>query len=316
VRALLRELLKQKGGKVTFYICSIAATLLQIAKDWVRLSADDLEALRRLRLKLGPIPPGLTPKNQKLLRQFDDPALVRTPLQLPDRLWRGAGRQTVGFRAFLQFQNALAIDLLMHAPLWMANLSTLTFERHLQWPAGPGKPALLVMGSDETKNRQEIDFEIPTRLADRLLAFRNSIAPKVIGSKPNNVFVTLAGTPRSQDTLAHAISHTARARVGVKLTPHQFRHLAAKIYLDQNPGAFELVRQLLGHTNLKTTIGAYAGIDTRRAGRAHAQVLEQLKEQHFARHSRFSAVNRQMRGRSTAALHLPFADWPEADKVL
>src|SRR5215471_11001084 len=74
VRALLRELLKQTGGKVTFYIRSIAATLLQIAKDWVRLSADDLEALRRLRLKLGLIPPGLTPKNQKLLRQFDDPA--------------------------------------------------------------------------------------------------------------------------------------------------------------------------------------------------------------------------------------------------
>jgi hypothetical protein len=37
----------------------------------------------------------------------------------------------------------------------------------------------------------------------------------------------------------------------VKLTPHQFRHLAAKIVLHANPGAYELVRQMLGHKNMK-----------------------------------------------------------------
>jgi integrase len=51
----------------------------------------------------------------------------------------------------------------------------------------------------------------------------------------------------------------------LKLTPHQFRHLAAKIVLDANAGAYELVRQLLGHKNLKTTTNFYAGIDTRPA---------------------------------------------------
>jgi integrase len=66
--------------------------------------------------------------------------------------------------------------------------------------------------------------------------------------------------------------------VGVKLTPHQFRHLAAKIILDANPGAYELVRQLLGHKDLKTTTKFYAGIDTRRAGRAHADLVARLRE--------------------------------------
>jgi len=42
--------------------------------------------------------------------------------------------------------------------------------------------------------------------------------------------------------------------VGLKLTPHQFRHLAAKIMLDPNPGAYELVRQLIGHKNMQTII--------------------------------------------------------------
>ena len=64
----------------------------------------------------------------------------------------------------------------------------------------------------------------------------------------------------------------------MKLTPHQFRHLLAKIHLDANPGAYEGVRQLLGHKNMKTTTNFYAGIDTRRAGRAHADLIMRLRE--------------------------------------
>jgi integrase len=63
------------------------------------------------------------------------------------------------------------------------------------------------------------------------------------------------------------------------MTPHQFRHLAAKIILDANPGAYELVRQMLGHKNTKTTVNNYAGIDTRRAGRAHAELLLKLRKE-------------------------------------
>jgi hypothetical protein len=38
------------------------------------------------------------------------------------------------------------------------------------------------------------------------------------------------------------------------------------------------VRQLLGHKNLSTTTNFYAGIDTRRAGRAHAELVMKLRE--------------------------------------
>jgi integrase len=239
--------------------------------------------LKGLRRKLGPLPSGLTSKNENVLRKFDDPRLLQSLLALPDRLWREASREPAGSgRAFLKFQNAIPIDLLIHAAPRMHNLSALTYGCHLHWTQGLGKPVLLVFGAEETKNREKIEFELPAVLGDRLWKFRNSIAPQVIGSKPDSVFVTWGGTRRGQHALALAVNKTVRRRLGVRVTPHQFRHLAAKIYLDQNPGGFEVVRQLLGHKHLKTTIGAYAGFNTKRAGRAHAKLLMQIREQEFA----------------------------------
>src|SRR5262249_31936609 len=201
-----------------------------------------------------------------------------------DRLWRLASRMVADSkRAFLLYQDALAIDILIHAPLRMRNLSALSYARHLHWTQGPGKPVLLVIGADETKNREKLDLELPAQLGDRLWKFRHAIAPAVIGFKPEDVFVTWAGTARCQETLALAISKAVRRRIGLRLTPHQFRHIAAKIYLDQNPGGFEVMRQFLSHKHLKTTTNSYAGVNTRRAGKAHAQLLAQIRAQDFAR---------------------------------
>ena len=86
-------------------------------------------------------------------------------------------------------------------------------------------------------------------LADRLQVYRNEIAPAVIGERPDAVFVSLTGKPRTQGAIKVAIEKAVLRHLGVKITPHQFRHLAAKIVLDDNPGAYELVRQLLGHKN-------------------------------------------------------------------
>jgi integrase len=82
---------------------------------------------------------------------------------------------------------------------------------------------------------------------------------------PSARFVNADGSPKSHSTVAWLIKTYARRRAGIVLTSHQFRHLSAKVLLDAEPGSFETVRQLLGHKSLKTTVGAYAGIDSRRA---------------------------------------------------
>ena len=68
---------------------------------------------------------------------------------------------------------------------------------------------------------------------------------------------------------------------GLRLTPHQFRHVAAAIILKHKPGNYELVRLLLGHRTVEITIRNYIGFEEHscerglwrsRAGHAHAPV--------------------------------------------
>jgi integrase len=68
-------------------------------------------------------------------------------------------------------------------------------------------------------------------------------------------------------------------RVGIRLTPHQFRHLAARLLLRGAPGAFGAAHQLLGHKHMKTTTGFYAGIDTLTAGRQYDEILQATRAQ-------------------------------------
>src|SRR5262249_46331336 len=142
-------------------------------------------------------------------------------------------------RAFIDLQTALAIDLLIHIPMRMQNLASLNFPAHLHWPQGRRKPPLVTFRAGETKNHSPPEFEIPTVLTERLQVYRNEIAPAVIGERPNAVFVSFSGRQRKQDTIKMTITKTIRRYLGVKLTPHQFRHLAAKNHLDNNPGAYE-----------------------------------------------------------------------------
>ena len=193
-RALLRHRWQEDGCKLSAYTHGIAVTLIAIASEWVKAPADAVATLKALRSKLGTLPSGLTEKNKALLRKFDDPRLIAALVQLPDRLWHAARRGlATSRRPFIDLQSALAIDLLIHVPLRMQNLASLTFDKHLHWPQGRRKPALITFRGDETKNDVALEFEIPTVLADRLQVYRNEIAPAVIGKRPDAVFVTLDG---------------------------------------------------------------------------------------------------------------------------
>jgi integrase len=58
-----------------------------------------------------------------------------------------------------------------------------------------------------------------------------------------------------------------------RLPAYRFRHAVAKIYLDRNPGHYEVIRQLLGHKDIQTTIAFYAGAESAAAARHDARII-------------------------------------------
>src|SRR3974390_1264705 len=144
-RAILRRQF-EKWGKITPYLQDLAQGLIVIASEWVNVPADQLATLKKLRSKLGNKQFGLTEKNRAVLRRLDDPRLQSELVQLPDTLWRIAARNLAKSRnSFVDLQNALAIDILLHAPLRIKNLAGLKYDEHVHWPQGRSNRALIVI---------------------------------------------------------------------------------------------------------------------------------------------------------------------------
>ncbi len=55
---------------------------------------------------------------------------------------------------------------------------------------------------------------------------------------------------------------------------HLFRHIAAKIWLDANPGQYEVLKRLLGHSRLSQTLNLYAGFEAGTSTRLFAAVVD------------------------------------------
>jgi integrase len=200
---------------------------------------------------------------------------LRRLYRLPEILWVEARRGKANRRTLAKAQVALAVAIESYTALRLQNLVTIEYGTHLFLRESVRATSSLEIPGHEVKNRTDLAFDIPPGLAKMLIEYRDHVAPKIIGHRPTRLFVNVDGTPKKQANLSVLIMDYLRRRAGIVLTPHQFRHLAAKVVLEARPGAFEFVKQFLGHTSIKTTVSAYASIDTRRAARWHQHLVEQ-----------------------------------------
>ena len=161
----------------------LAKALVLIAKDWVGFDQAQLDQLKGLHRRLGPERSGLTEKNRAALRQLDDDRNKALLIRLPQRLFDEACRKDRGdIRTAVTVQIALAIELLLMAPMRMGNLINLRLDRHVVRPGGKHGPLHLVVPGTETKNGEEIEYPLPSEsrelLEEYLKRFRPRLAPE------------------------------------------------------------------------------------------------------------------------------------------
>jgi integrase len=163
---------------------------------------------------------------------------------------------------------------LLFAPLRLHNLSTLRLDRQLQWPTGRGGTLFITLREDETKNALPLEYPINGQSKALVHEYLDRFRSYSGAQKNPWFFVRRNGVPVPAGALRDGITKAVRRELGVELTPHQFRHLAAMTTLNARPGAIGLVKDLLGHRNIKTTLNFYAGMRTREAAQEFDKILE------------------------------------------
>jgi site-specific recombinase XerD len=170
----------------------------------------------------------------------------------------------------MEAQKAAAVAILLVVPLRLRNVVNLDVEKHLIERDGR---LYLVVPEHEVKNAQLIDFELPVDTADLLAWYVREHRPNLLRTPSTALFPGVGGHPKSPQTLAGQIMKTVFKYTGLAMNVHLFRHVAAKLYLDRNPGDYVTVQRVLGHRSLNTTTTLYTGMETRAAGRHFVDVV-------------------------------------------
>ena len=275
-KRILRRRLDSVSGDENSFNLALGKALIQIAHEWAKVDAQVVVELKRLIGKMPAPVMALTDKNKRALRQFDDPAVLRRLYALPERLWIEARRdKKLNFRTLAKAQAALAIGILCYMPLRPQNLAALEFDTHLFMRAGPRAISTLELPAGEVKNGTELAFDFPPNIAKMLIEYRDRFAPTVIGHRPTRLFVNADGAPKNQATVAGLIMTYLQKACRYRAHAAPVSAPERKGRPRRRTGEFETVKQLLGHKSIKTTVGAYAGIDSRRAARRHQYLVEQ-----------------------------------------
>ncbi|HKL70987.1 site-specific integrase [Salibaculum sp.] len=273
----LRQMLARNGNQTSRTIADMAGLLRNLAR---LLDAPEPQraALKLLAKKLA-LPPqkGMTEKNRARLRILQDPAQQRRLLNMPDDIFARPVRATRRYSDLLAREDALATALLLACPLRIKNLAEIDLDRHLQRP-GKGS-VFLVIQSTETKGGRPIEFELPEGVVALLDAHLTSRAPELCPPATRFLFPKRCGTDSiDPNALSARIAKRLRKELGIEMNAHLFRHFAVMLWLDANPGGYEVARRLLGHKELSHTINMYSGLEAKSASRAFADLVGSLRE--------------------------------------
>jgi hypothetical protein len=268
------------GQRKTGQLHNCARTIVKIAKHWVKVPPPQLEALRSLCRHVRPTRDGsMTERNRARLRVFDDRANRERLINLPAKIVKDACRlANPNYKAALRFQSALAIALLLVAPVRAKNLARLELQRHFTHSGPPGNRVVhLVIPAEEVKNKTPLEFELPADVVRLLDVYVDRFRPLLTLQHSDFLFPARKGGAKHQTQLATQIKRTIKNEAGFILNLHCFRHLAAYLFLKSYPGEYESVRLILGHKSLKTTVEHYCGLEQSDAMRRYDELIAQYR---------------------------------------
>ena len=277
-RIILSRIHDIAGGQVNSRAKAYASLLLRIARHHVRASAEQVRELEAISAKLPRAPYCLKEKDRALLRRFESDRLRARLLFLPESLQACVDADLARGRIrYVLAQVAVAVDIILVAPMAPQNFIGLNWGQHFRPSEGKAGELILHVPASETRLcLRDATYVIPPSVASRIEWYRHSVLKQMGCSADGYLFVTKSGRRKKDTVMTRQIQKVLADEIGYTITLSQFRHLAALFYLERHPGDFETLRALLGIAQRSTT-QRYEGLTRRIASRAYTDFVIQKR---------------------------------------
>lgn len=282
----LRHLYQRSGNKASSMLGNMGGALIAIARHYVLPKTKDeatIEAhLKRMRFLVSRVDKqskGLTEKNHDRLLQLENSELVHKLVTLPQRLKAEvlSGKHPLQ-QALVLADMAIAIELLLMTAIRIGNLQSTKLDVNLKKYRNR---YILTYAQDEVKNSNRLQFELPVETCNLIDWYLTEIRSQRLKGPSDYLFIGEDGvSAKAKNTLASQIAKIVKAYTGLTMNPHLFRHAMAYIYLNENPGGYQVMRLILGHKSLDTTVSAYSGAETKSAQAHFDKLVYELRDRH------------------------------------
>jgi hypothetical protein len=275
----------RKDGEIpTTYTINLSCRFVALAHSTGGVDEAALQRLGDLRFELEQLrEDGMTPKNLALIRCVLTDEVWSRVTKLPDQLMRQARleRRHAPVRAAVLAQIAVAVAILTVAPIRLDNLAGIRLGENLIKPGGPQSNYFLTFNKYDVKNRVPLQFKLDEVVTTIINEYVHDFRPALVrGSNAEWLFPGESGEHKEKISFSTQIVDRVEKSTGLRITVHQFRHAAGALILKHRPGEYELVRRLLGHKSVQTTIKFYLELETTQASEIFTDIVRNRVDFH------------------------------------
>jgi hypothetical protein len=270
----------RKDGEVPkTYRINLSCRFVGLAYAIGGLEEDALRRLGDLRFALEEHrEDGMTPKNLALIRQVLTEGVWSRVVNLPEQLLQQARlqRRHAPVRAAVLAQIAVAVAIETVAPVRLGNLASIRLGENLIKPGGPSSNFWLIFPKYDVKNRVPLQFKLDETVTAIINEYVHDFRPALMrGNNADWLFPGEAGEHKEKISFSTQIVDRVEKSTGLRTTVQQFRHAAGALILKHRPGEYELVRRILGHKSIQTTINFYCDLETTQASEIFTDIVHQ-----------------------------------------
>ena len=173
------------------------------------------------------------------------------------------------------YRDGLLIALLAARPMRLGNLAALRIDQHVEVH---GDHVLLKVSGDETKNGRPVEWWLPDDLVPFFRRYLRDVRPRFYRVDGHQgLWPSSKGKPLTAPGVYQLVILRTKAAFGCAINPHLFRDIAATTLALARPEQALLARDLLHHSDFRTTEGHYMHAQNAEAGRFYANKIDSLR---------------------------------------